>query len=87
MRKVDIELKREEIYIMRGQRKIIQRCADVGRFVVNFLSTINMFVLFVYAMRSSFSRWYDELGGYTELIIPRIKDNIIRKWLIISKKP
>ena len=61
---------------MNGQEKIIQRCADVGRFVVNFFSTIIMFVLFVYAMRSSFSRWYDELDAYTELIIPRIKDNI-----------
>lgn len=69
---------------MKEQRKIIQICADVGRFVVNFLSTIIMFVLFVYAMRSSFSRWYDELGGYTELIIPRIKDNIIWNIIVLS---
>ncbi len=35
-----------------------------------------MLFLFVYAMRSSFSHWYDKWNDYTELLLPRSNDNI-----------
>ncbi len=61
---------------MNRQRKIAQICACAGKFVVNFFSTAAMLFLFIYAMRSSFSYWYDEWNAYTNLLMPRIKDNI-----------
>lgn len=66
---------------MDRQGKLLQVCACAGKFVVNFLSTAAMLFLFAYAMRSSFSHWNDEWNEYTELLLPRMQDNMA--WNII----
>ena len=57
---------------------IREKIAKIGRFVVCAMSFVFMLFLFVFGLRSSFNHWYEEIEEYTELLVPRVKDDFVQ---------
>ncbi len=49
---------------------------EIARGFVSLLCLCLAAVIFFYGMRTSFSHWDEEKGGYTELFLPRVRDDL-----------
>ena len=62
---------------------IREKIAKIGRFVVCAMSFVFMLFLFVFGLRSSFNHWYEEIEEYTELLVPRVKDDFVQNIVVL----